>query len=245
MSWWQREQDVPLPALQWLIPCGRRAGSRPIFSLTSTKEGFWLFQHLIQTYLNQWKCENLQITRWVVKTIRPEPHDTQCLWFILRICFAFSPAPVQSCQQVVTFFHAADILFCMKPPVYVGHSKDRPTERNLHHHSSVFLQQNNIYLHQTSLFGPTTAALSLTFNFPTEVIDSRQKQETSSSKKLLFIFRFQASVVWSCQLCMQMCVVVPAKHGAFGSLLLTTVEFSDSLSSFLCFPCAQKLIIKQ
>ena len=38
--WWQWEQDVPLPALQWLIPCGSRTKSRPIFSLTWSKEGF-------------------------------------------------------------------------------------------------------------------------------------------------------------------------------------------------------------
>lgn len=41
--WWQWEQDVPLPAFQWLIPCGSRTGSRPIFSPTWSKEGFWLF----------------------------------------------------------------------------------------------------------------------------------------------------------------------------------------------------------
>lgn len=43
ISWWQMEQDVPLPTLWWLIPCGSQTSSRPIFSLTSSREGLWLF----------------------------------------------------------------------------------------------------------------------------------------------------------------------------------------------------------
>lgn len=53
LFWWQWEQDVPFPVFQWQIPCGSKTSSRPIFSLTWSTEWFWLFEHLLHTYLKQ------------------------------------------------------------------------------------------------------------------------------------------------------------------------------------------------
>lgn len=129
--WWQWEQDVPLPALQWLIPCGSRTSSRPIFSLTWSKEGFWLFLINATTYLKTIKCD-LKIT------VFQNQQDVLCLWFSAwkLICFHARACLIMSVVGVTCFFLTVDILFCKEPSVYVGQS-ERRARRSRHRMTSI------------------------------------------------------------------------------------------------------------